>query len=481
VQRRTLIAAVLLLVALSAWVFWVEREDEDGPGKDLGFGEEDEDERVRLFASADEKDVQELRIEGASPLVLRRVSPDDWVVVGQPDRPADDALAAAAARALARLEYRRKLEAPPSASDFGLGVDALKVSATLAAGGTLQVTLGGRPPVGTGRYAQSAGDPAVYLVDDVSLMAIERDPAEFRDRRLLPLDRGTLSRVNVRGAADAEGAAAHELRLARRGTNWYLESEAGYRADSGMIDDFLRDLIDLRAKRYAPEGTAEDFGLAEPRFRVELGTESGSTAILAVGGTADGGDRWAITEGTALPAGTGGEFASIPDRIVEALQRAPEGWRALDLVDFEPESVRRITWSAAGTTWEYLRRTEEAGAADLALPGDAVWKRSQGPESPAPQSSAVEDFLREIDRLRAVAFAEDAGGDGSAEAGVEAARLDLEMADGKKSGITLLRGPVHEFVRIDGEPGLRELDAAGGKLLTTLRLLDGTPAPADSP
>lgn len=492
-QTRLLIAAAAVLVALGFFVWWTE---DDEPGED---GEPQEE---RLFPDLDASDV--LRLVAGAPgeeLRLAREGESDWTVGADPPRPADDALAEAAARAASTLSSSREIPVDgASLADFGLGDDAFAVSFETAAGDTFEFRVGDKPPVGSGRYILIPTTGKVHVVDGWSISSIEKDPADFRDRRLLPLEQDGIVHLSI------EPDGREPLALARDGRHWFYAGEPAWRAETDKVRDLLVELIDLRAREFLDAGqlaaeypaqeTADDPGEAAgegtPEEPVAEGGEhaeenaadgepgranagpvafvlrdaDGNEARLDLGAVGALGTRVARLSGTLL-AGSGGDAgARVEADFLDDLDLAQDSWRAVALLDFNPWIVDAVEWSAGGQTWQLARK-------------DGGWVRRSADGDLPIDADAVQDLLVDLDSLRSAAYAPPDLE--ASEAGVQQARISLTLSDGGTEGLSLYRGVNRDMVQVDGEPGLREVGAEVHALLGHLRPLDAPPGDAAEP
>jgi len=457
VQTRPLIVAVVVLTLLVGYVWWSSRRDED-EGPVLEEGE------VALLDGVDTAQVVGLRlgIPGKSVELVRQ-GEADWLVAGEPDRPADDALAEAAARAAAGITSTRQLGTETGAlADYGLEDDAFGLVVETADGATRSLRLGDRTPVGGARYLLDVDAGALHLVDGWSLSALERDPMDFRDRRLLPLDPDLVTRIEVA----REGRVA--LVLDRPGRHWFLDTEPAWRADTRLVRDLLLDLVEIRARDYLDPPAPGDDDSADPgsapALEVRLRASDGGEAVLSLTARRPDGLREAVTGGTLLP-DPSGERARTSTPFLDELDTDPVVWRTFELLDFNPWVVETIEHSAGGRTWRLEKRA-----------GD--WVRVEAEQEVPLDAEKVQALLADLDDLRAVAYAPSDLEPG--EAGVQQARVELVQSDEERVALELYRGANRDYVQIDGEPGLKEVDADVHALIGHLRPLQPDD-PADEP
>ena len=442
-QTRLLLVAVVVLVLLGSYVWWSGSQDAEGDEPLLEEGE------VALFPDLEPADVIGLTLgTPGKQVTLERQGESDWLLVSAAPLPADDALVEAAARAAVSLVSDRQLaEGQDSLADFGLGEDAFGLVLQIEGGTSHHLRLGDTAPVGGGRYVLLVETGAIHLVDGWSVRPLERDPAEFRDRRILPLDPDDLTEVRLTRTG------LPPLVLERRGTRWFVQAEPAWRVDTGLVRDLLVELVELRARDYLDSAGDETF---EPDVEILVRGDGGGSARLQLGPAAPDGLREARTVGELLPVADG-ERARLAASFLDELDPDPVVWRTFELLDFNPWIVESIEHSAGGRTWRLENR-------------DGDWLRvGADPDVPL-DAEKVQALLGDLDSLRAVAYAPTDLD--PVEAGVQQARIELVQSDGVAAGLTLYRGSNRDHVEVDGEPGLREVDASVHALIGHLRPLE---------
>jgi hypothetical protein len=413
-SKRPLAVAVVVLAVLAVVVWRTEQQPPPDP---------DAPETTEPFEGVGAGDVARLQLGPTGKGVVLVRDGDAWALDGQPPKPAETAMANLAVRSLLDLQSLRALGDAADPAAFGLGPAAPTATATLTDGRTLTLRVGDPAPVGGGRYASIDG--AVHLVEPAAVAPLLRDPLDFRDRRLLPVDRDAVERIALRCGEES-------VALRRDDAGWWLDGEGAYRADSAAVQSLLLDLVDLRARSY---GGAP----FEPACTVELAAGT-AAAVLSLGAVDEQGRRAVVADGAPLPPGLRNEYAYVDAARLGDLEVDPAAWRATELLDFNPFLVTAIEWEAAGRTWSLAK--------------EGAWTLGTGEGEPSPQDEApVLALLQDLDGLTSVGYPDPA----AAEDAVEAASIRLTQSDGLVVEVTLLRGVSRDFARVEGEPALREV------------------------
>lgn len=428
-QKRGIVAALVVLLALLAWTLRSDPPQEPAPAGDSASGP--------LLPGVEDRDVLELVIgPDGKGVHLRRVGPL-WTLAPD-DRPAEVAIAELAVRALSRTDSLRTLDGVTPSAAHGLGPDAPSVR-VVTADHKYRVQLGGSAPVGTGRYV--AVDDTLHLADPTALGVFERDPLDFRDRRVFPIDRDEVVRIRLR-----RGEVEHLLTRDEREAPWRLAPD-GARADASAVDALLRELAGLSATTWRGDRAAPTEADAPLAIEVSS-TDRSATLLLAA--PDDDGDRISWTDGTLLPPALRGDTAVVSAAWAGDL---PADWLDPHALPAAAGDVLGFEWTAGGETWTI--EAHESG-----------WRRGEVELDPA----GVAAFLASAEALEAGPIVSD----DLAEGAVEAARLLLQTPRGEVR-VDLLRGPNIDLIRVRGEPGVREVGADAFELLGRLRPFEAAP------
>ncbi len=257
------------------------------------------------------------------------------------------------------LERTRTLE-DVDRKDVGLNKPRATVTLRTQDGEKV-LQLGAAVPTGGFLIAGLQGEKDAYVVADTILNEVDKDAAEWRDRRMFHGEQDAIERITLRGAE------AGPVVLAKRPNGFWIEqpAPAADRADREAVDGLLSDLEGLTAEQFA-EGSLSlaELGLAPPREvievavkgqpkpeRIELGAPV--TGEAAPEGQTAGELTWAKVGDTVFQART---------RLAEATRRVPADWRAHQLSSMEVFDVESATVNDGKASFELTR-------------ADTDWKR----------------------------------------------------------------------------------------------------------
>ena len=168
--RNTLIL-VFVLLALAAYVFFVERDRE--PPSTAG---ESPTPGVRVV-ELDATKVVRFEIRGAisSTVLVRGEMGAPWKLEAPVADEADDARVSRAVERLTDLTARRVIsETGESPETFGLAEPQMEITVTTADGQERRLFIGGETPQGSAYYVQRPGEPTIYLIQTSIVAEIQR-------------------------------------------------------------------------------------------------------------------------------------------------------------------------------------------------------------------------------------------------------------------------------------------------------------------
>jgi len=170
-------------------------------------------------------------------------------------------------------------ENPKSLAEYGLDKPTIRLNVT-AADGSVQSLLVGKKKeapkdgekkdsssssAGQGYYAKNSLSPTVFLINQQVFDQLNQDLDNYRNRFLFDFDTANARRLEIQGP---DG----ELRLDRKGDDWFKGGDNQKKVDSAKVDDFLNTIHGLRIQHYTEDrpGHIADYGLGKPSLKVKV-------------------------------------------------------------------------------------------------------------------------------------------------------------------------------------------------------------------
>jgi len=427
----TTYVALGVLVALGAYIYFVERERDPDAGE-------------RLFATLDAAAVHSVTIapKDGETIQLERDGEEAWRIAEPIQVPADSASVQSLLTAVEELELDEALEETGERlADFGL--DEPRVALTLAgADGAelLSLELGAKAPGDSFVYARASGRAEVVTIAPGIETDLEKKPFDFRVRDVLGVQRDAIARLEVSGP---EGAFTLEK---REGDSWTFTRPLKTLAGRWTVDSLVGLVAGLKMESVAAE-QAEDlaaFGLDHPERTVEVGLDDGTEKTLEIGTSPEEGKYHAREASSRL-------VAVIPGALVDDLAKGMSELRAKRLLDVSTFDVEGVTAELASGERVWAR-SGEAGA--------QKWTRTE-PEEADVETSKVDDALYKLTGLDVTSFVDAPGDDASYGLAEPAGRITLRREDdAPEVEVVFGRTEDSAYARRTGDDAVLELDAS---------------------
>lgn len=362
-KPRTLAVLFVLVAALAAFVWFVER---DLPGSD------ERAERAKRLVGVEEEAVTGLAWErdGTRVAMSRASGEDDWRLsepfAERADGPAVDAFLTA----LLALEKERTIEDGEAAQ---MGLAPPWATLEVATGAEVRrLLVGGEVPASSSMIVAAEAAGPFHVVGRGIRDDLERSASSWRSTEVFGGDREAIERVVLAGESG-------RVELARRGEDFWIEAPLDDRADPGTVDRFLDALTGMQVERFVDDGSApgeEAFDSAATRtVEVAMAEE---TWTLELGAAVVGAEGEAAEETTeAWYARAEGRLFVVGDALAEAFERPAEEWRSLEwarrqVYEIDALTVRdaegQLTLTREGGEWMLGERT-----ADFNLVSDLLY------------------------------------------------------------------------------------------------------------
>lgn len=344
--RNTALLAVLV-AALGAYVYWVERpaiEAETAPRQLVDFDPTEVD-RFELTTRD-------------GPIEARRT--DDgtgWRITRPVDTRADAQAIDTLLRTAAEAEDKREV-AETGADLAPFGLDPPDAALALFSGerpvGHLEIGRG--TPIGFHAYARRKDDSAVRLTGGTVRAALLKSLTDLREKRLLDVRDADVTALTITRRDEPPA------RVERTSEGWQLTAPDEARADESTIQSLLAALQALRAVEFLPGSAGSTpHGLASPSVEVIAEHGSGTSRVLL-------GDEVKRADKTLVAAAIDGrdEVYLVGTHVPASLGRSASDLRDKHLVPFAAEDVERIEVRLAGEPPFELQRDGR----DWTIPGE---------------------------------------------------------------------------------------------------------------
>lgn len=370
----------------------------------------------RIFPEAagiDEKKIDQVQIDrDGKTLVFQRRGPR-WQMTEPIDVLAEPGSIDSIVRGVKNLDMKAGglvvLEGGEGLEKYGLEKPHATVTLFRNGEAVAKLLTGDKHPIDKeATYVKSADeDKYVFLVANFNIDSLDKSQTELREKDLITVDRFAADYVQV-----AWGD--RQITAEKRGDQWQLASPIEDRADQTKVQDLIRDAGQVRVEKDADfiDDKAEDlanYGLDKPQVTVEVrkpgekktadesGDEKTSDSTSAepvvekvlIGGTVEGNDdkRYAMIDGQHY-------VVAVSSKAVAKLDVQPNDLRSRKLADFARLNV------------DYLRLKRPSDSIVVAKK-DMKWRLYE-PVAAAADSTAVQDFLRNLSDLEVAEFLDDA-------------------------------------------------------------------------
>lgn len=360
--RSTLLLA-LILAALGAYLYFVEREDVA----------EEEKKQTLLVLDADQ--VTGVRLTyGDRELVLAKQD-GRWRLTAPVDAAADAIVVANLLRAITDAEVQKTIDDPPeNLVPFGLAPPFVTITLTASGAEVPPIKVGKNAAVSAATYVQRADQPTVYLTGSGFRTGVDKQPKDLRDKTVVEFAEDDVTAMTLRGAEST-------VALRKQDGNWSIVAPAAQRADNAAVRAMLSSIRNLRATDFANDQPApadlETYGLATPTREIVLRTADDREVRLLVGKETD--------QGLYVTAGDRPTVFVVGKWVARELTKGAGDLRDKTLLTFDPATVGTITVTRGDGTSFTLGRN------------DAGWTVT-GVEG-AVDSAAVDQFVGALSRF----------------------------------------------------------------------------------
>jgi hypothetical protein len=266
---RSLIVAAVVLLALLGTLYWSGHRK---PSDENAAKSADASPAI-LKLDANSITRIEFKKKDAEPVVLTK-NAGNWEITGPKRFAADQSTVNSTVSSLASLNAERLVD--DHAADlkqYGLAQPGLELDLTEKDSKSQKLLIGEATPSGSAVYAMVVGNPRVYTLATYNKSSIDKGVNDLRDKRLLTVDAGKISRVEVVRKNQT-------IEFGRNKEDWQILQPRPLRADNFQVAELVRKLTDARMNL---SGTDKDTQEAASAFA--HGTSVASAKVTDQGST----------------------------------------------------------------------------------------------------------------------------------------------------------------------------------------------------
>jgi hypothetical protein len=356
----------LVLAALSAYIYWFEREPvSDGEGEEVFGVEEDSIVRIEIEKSS----------ESAS-VVVEKDEEKGWRLVSPVAAEADEVEVGVLLQNLATMRFERALAQTPSAKLFEFGLESPKIQVRFRTKDGVErgLAFGSDTPTPGNQYARRDGSEDVLVLPSHLSLNFDKSGWDLRDKRVFALkDSPEAKRIAIERP---EG----DVTLLKEGGLWFV-AEPRSRADRNRATGIASRIRTAEMKEIASEtrGNLESYGLAAPsrRVRVEFEGERSPLLELEIGANKDS-NYYAGT-----PARE--QVFVLASDLVKELDASLSDLQSKRLFDYSTFAVKRVRIEAKAAPPRELERLDSEE--------EMKWREKVPEPGRDLDTTAVEDLL----------------------------------------------------------------------------------------
>lgn len=336
-QVRRLLIAVAVLAALSALLWWSNKNPEDPSKKAAGTTKP-----VNLISlrNADLVDVSVQRKDEAALRVHKNPASNRWEMVTDPQIPTNSQEAVDLVTNAVTVTSEKLVD--ENATDliqYGLEPPQITLELKDKAGKVEKLFVGDKTPVGEMFYARRPNEKKIYTIQNSYKIGFDRTVNDLRDKRLVILDESKLSGLEIVRKPETLQFAKNSRSL------WQFVKPQPFRTDAVVVDELLSK---VKEAKFDPALSLED--------QKKNAAAYASAPVLATLNLTDGAgpktleirktkDNLHFAKSSTVP----GIF-KVADELGASVGKSLDDYRSKKLMDFGFEDPTRIEIKSADKT-----------------------------------------------------------------------------------------------------------------------------------
>ena len=317
---------LVIFIGLVAFVYLYEIEGEKK--------RQEAKEREESLFQMKQEEVTSIEITraGQDPVLLVKVD-DKWSIDKPMETPADKVSVDSLVGRVDSAQIERTFEQVGSGAEK-YGLKEPRMTLTVQAGELTRVVhVGSKDFTGSNTYVQLADDTKVHLTADSLFTTADKDLFQWRDKKVLTLDRDKVRTIEVQRGAE-------KIRLSKEGENWALEVPLQEPADQSAVSSLLSSLETTEAQKFVAEETEDlpQYGLSTPSVVVRLQEEGEDQwKVLELGKKAEGEEEHYLARNPDRSA-----VFTVPKSILEKLTQKLWEFRDKDVIDVDLDEIDKV-------------------------------------------------------------------------------------------------------------------------------------------
>ncbi|HXY16379.1 MAG TPA: DUF4340 domain-containing protein [Terriglobales bacterium] len=418
-KLRGLIAAMIVLLALLAALYWSNRHPKSPETTEASA------EVAPKILSLKQDDISkiELKKKDAAEIVLARNN-GQWQITAPQPLGADQSTVSSMLSTLSSLNSDRLVEDKASnLSQYGLTNARFEADITEKDNKTQKLLLGDKTPSENAVYAKLDGDPRVFTIATYEKTSIDKSVNDLRDKRLIIANQDKISKVEL-------SAKKQDIEFGRNKDEWQIVKPKPLRADGSQVEDLLRNLTDAKMELSSSDDSkkiAAAFTSATPIATAKITDESGTQELQVLKSKDDYYAKSSVVDG----------IYKVPSSLGQAVDKGLDDFRNKRLFDFGYSDPNTLELHDGPKAYFLTRGGED-------------WWNGSGQKLDMGAAQSLVDKARDLSATKFV------------DSGFTQPVIDLTVIsnDSKRTEKVLISKNGDNYVaKRDGEPALYELDS----------------------
>jgi hypothetical protein len=415
---KGLLAAAIILAALSGGVYWSNKHKAEEEKKPLP-------DAAPKILTISEDQIKEVKLakKDQEPLVLSRAG-GTWELTAPKPMAADQEAVTPLVSSLSSLVSDRLIDDKSGdLTGYGLANPSETITITKKDGKTETLFLGDDTPTQSGTFVKLASDPRIFTIASYTKTSLDKGLKDLRDKRMLTFNSDKITRLTL-----------NAIEFGKSGpTDWQVLKPKPLRADGAQVDELVRKLKEAKIDTSVSE---EDSKKAQTGFAsgaklaTATVTDPSGTQTLEVRSAGKDKDKVYYAKSSAVEG-----VWKVPNDLGDLSGKTLDDFRNKKLFDFgftEPNKVEVGTYAFTKTGSDQ----------------NAKWMSG----NTQMDSSSVQSVIDKLRDLAATRFADAGGGDAYL-------ALSVASADNKKTEkVTITKKGDNFFAVREGEPGIYQVD-----------------------